>query len=201
VIDQLPMQKIALASASPRRRELLAQLGVDFELVKADVDETQSPGELATDYVLRLAISKATAGAQALLNGPLATEQSSAVMPVLGADTIVVVDGVVLGKPQDQQDFLRMMRLLSGRQHQVYTAIALVSGDKVLSDTVKTDVWFSPLTEAQMQDYWLSGEPADKAGGYGIQGLASRFIPKISGSYFAVVGLPLYETDQLLQQL
>lgn len=201
MIDQLPMQKIALASASPRRRELLAQLGVDFELVKADVDETQSPGELATDYVLRLAISKATAGAQALLNGPLATEQSSAVMPVLGADTIVVVDGVVLGKPQDQQDFLRMMRLLSGRQHQVYTAIALVSGDKVLSDTVKTDVWFSPLTEAQMQDYWLSGEPADKAGGYGIQGLASRFIPKISGSYFAVVGLPLYETDQLLQQL
>jgi septum formation protein len=189
------MQKIALASASPRRRELLAQLAVDFELVKADVDETQHPGELATDYVLRLAISKAKAG--------LSVQSNSGVspLPVLGADTIVVVDGEVLGKPKDQQDFLRMMRLLSGRQHQVYTAIALVSADKVLSDTVKTEVWFSPLSEAQMLDYWQSGEPADKAGGYGIQGLASRFIPKITGSYFAVVGLPLYETDQLLQQL
>lgn len=192
------MQKIALASASPRRRELLAQLAVNFELVKADVDETQHPGELATDYVLRLAISKARAG--------LAVQTSTAqhadlVLPVLGADTIVVVDGEVLGKPVDQQDFLRMMRLLSGRQHQVFTAIALVSGNRVLSDTVKTDVWFSPLTEAQMLDYWHSGEPVDKAGGYGIQGLASRFIPKIAGSYFAVVGLPLFETDQLLQQL
>ncbi len=189
------MQKIALASASPRRRELLAQLAVNFTLVKADVDETQHPGELATDYVLRLAISKARAG----FNNQAQT--GAEVLPVLGADTIVVVDGAVLGKPKDQPDFLRMMRLLSGRQHQVYTAIALVSGNKVLSDTVKTDVWFSALTEAQMLDYWLSGEPADKAGGYGIQGLASRFIPKIAGSYFAVVGLPLYETDQLLQQL
>jgi septum formation protein len=189
------MQKIALASASPRRRELLGQLAVNFELVKADVDETQLPGELATDYVLRLAISKARAGFN------VQTQTVTEVLPVLGADTIVVVDGEVLGKPKDQQDFLRMMRLLSGRQHQVYTAIALVSGDSVLSDTVKTDVWFSALTEAQMLDYWRSGEPADKAGGYGIQGLASRFIPKIAGSYFAVVGLPLYETDQLLQQL
>lgn len=193
MIIQPHMQKIALASASPRRRELLAQLAVHFELVKADVDETQYPGELATDYVLRLAISKAKAGFE--------VQSSSERLPVLGADTIVVVDGEVLGKPKDQHDFLRMMRLLSGRQHQVYTAIALVSGDKVLSDTVKTDVWFSALTETQMLEYWQSGEPADKAGGYGIQGLASRFIPKITGSYFAVVGLPLYETDQLLQQL
>ena len=189
------MQKIALASASPRRRELLAQLAVNFELVKADVDETQHPGELATDYVLRLAISKASAGWIVQSNSGVTP------LPVLGADTIVVVDCEVLGKPKDQQDFLRMMRLLSGRQHQVYTAIALVSGDKVLSDIVKTEVWFSSLSEAQMLDYWQSGEPADKAGGYGIQGLASRFIPKITGSYFAVVGLPLYETDQLLQQL
>lgn len=200
MINHPHMQKIALASASPRRRELLAQLGVHFELVKADVDETQLPGELATDYVLRLAISKARAG----LNNQ--TQTVTEVLPVLGADTIVVVDGEVLGKPVDQADFLRMMLLLSGRQHQVYTAIALVSGDlasgeRVLSDTIKTDVWFSELTEAQMLDYWHSGEPADKAGGYGIQGLASRFIPKITGSYFAVVGLPLYETDQLLQQL
>lgn len=187
------MVKIALASASPRRRELLTQLGVDFQLVKVDVDETQWPQESATDYVLRLAKTKAQAG--------LAAQPQSDVRPVLGADTIVVVDGQVLGKPADQQDFLRMMHLLSGRQHQVYTAIALASPNLLLSDTVKTDVWFSPLTSTQMLDYWQSGEPADKAGGYGIQGLASRFIPKIAGSYFAVVGLPLYETDQLLQQL
>lgn len=192
------MQKIALASASPRRRELLAQLGVNFVLVQAGIDETQWPGEVATDYVLRLAISKAKAG--------FIGQTETIPLPVLGADTIVVVDGEVLGKPKDQADFLRMMRLLSGRQHQVYTAIALVSGDqvsgeRVLSDTVKTEVWFSELSEAQMLDYWHSGEPADKAGGYGIQGQASRFIPKIAGSYFAVVGLPLYETDQLLQQL
>jgi septum formation protein len=192
------MQKIALASASPRRRELLAQLGVQFELVKADVDETQHPGELATDYVLRLAISKARAGFTVQAS---TAQHADSVLPVLGADTIVVVDGEVQGKPVDQADFLRMMRLLSGRQHQVYTAIALVSREKTLSDTIKTDVWFSELTEAQMLQYWQSGEPADKAGGYGIQGLASRFIPKIAGSYFAVVGLPLYETDQLLQQL
>lgn len=187
------MRKIALASASPRRRELLAQLGINFDLVKVDVDETQWPQELATDYVLRLAKTKAQAG--------VAAQTAGQELPVLGADTIVVVDGLVLGKPVDQQDFLRMMRLLSGRQHQVYTAIALATPTLLLSDTVKTDVWFSPLTEVQMLAYWQSGEPADKAGGYGIQGLASRYIPKISGSYFAVVGLPLYETDQLLQQL
>jgi len=199
VIELLHMQKIALASASPRRRELLAQLGVQFELVKADVDETQGAGEVATDYVLRLAISKAQAGFTA--QAGLKASASLDVLPVLGADTIVVVDGEVLGKPTDQADFMRMMRLLSNRQHQVYTAIALISADKQLSTTVKTDVWFSELTEAEMLDYWQSGEPADKAGGYGIQGLASRFIPKIAGSYFAVVGLPLYETNQLLQQL
>lgn len=187
------MVKIALASASPRRRELLSQLGVDFDLVKVDVDERQFPQEAATDYVLRLAKTKAQAG--------LAVQMSAAKLPVLGADTIVVVDGEVLGKPVDQDDFLRMMRLLSGRQHQVYTAIALATPELLLSDTVSTAVWFSAMTTAQMLAYWQSGEPADKAGGYGIQGLASRFITKIEGSYFAVVGLPLYETDQLLQQL
>ncbi len=187
------MQKIALASASPRRRELLTQLAVNFELVKVDVDETQHPAEAATDYVLRLAQSKAQAG--------LVAQSGANPLPVLGADTIVVVDGQVLGKPLHQDDFLRMMRLLSDRQHQVYTAIAVATPDRLLSDTVKTEVWFSALSEAQMLAYWQSGEPADKAGGYGIQGLASRFIPKIAGSYFAVVGLPLYETDQLLQQL
>lgn len=198
------MQKIALASASPRRRELLTQLGVCFELIKVDVDESLLPGEIATDYVLRLAKTKALAGVAAQLETAQSLQdgnRGAAVLPVLGADTIVVVDGQVLGKPVDQADFLRMMRLLAGRQHQVYTAVALASTDKLLADTVQTDVWFAAITEQQMLDYWQSGEPCDKAGGYGIQGLASRFIPKISGSYFAVVGLPLYETDQLLQQL
>lgn len=187
------MPKIALASASPRRRELLSQLGVEFELVRGDIDETQLPGEAATDYVLRLARQKAAAG--------LAAQQNACKLPVLGADTIVVVDGEVLGKPANQTDFLRMMRLLSNRQHQVFTAIALATEQQIWSDTVKTEVWFCELSEQQMLDYWHSGEPADKAGGYGIQGLAGRFIPKIAGSYFAVVGLPLYETAQLLTKL
>jgi septum formation protein len=187
------MPKIALASASPRRRELLSQLGVEFELVRGDIDETQLPAEAATDYVVRLARQKAAAG--------LAAQHTAAPLPVLGADTIVVVDGEVLGKPEHQSDFLRMMRLLSNRQHQVYTAIALATPTQIWSDTVKTEVWFSEISEQQMLDYWQSGEPADKAGGYGIQGLAGRFIPKINGSYFAVVGLPLYETAQLLNKL
>ncbi len=187
------MPKIALASASPRRRELLSQLGVEFELVRGDIDETQLPGEAATDYVLRLARQKAAAG--------LAAQQTTEPLPTLGADTIVVVDGAVLGKPADQADFFRMMQLLSNRQHQVYTAIALATPDQIWSDTIKTEVWFSELSEQQMLDYWHSGEPTDKAGGYGIQGLAGCFIPKINGSYFAVVGLPLYETAQLLNKL
>lgn len=187
------MPKIALASASPRRRELLSQLGVEFELVRGDIDETQLAGEAATDYVVRLARQKAAAG--------LAAQQKTEPLPTLGADTIVVVDGAVLGKPVDQADFFRMMQLLSNRQHQVYTAIALATPQQVWSDTVKTEVWFSKLSQQQMLDYWHSGEPADKAGGYGIQGLAGCFIPKINGSYFAVVGLPLYETAQLLNKL
>ncbi len=187
------MTAVALASASPRRRELLAQLGVDFVVVQAPIDESVLPGENAADYVLRLAKAKAQAGF-AVQAQPL---------PTLGADTIVVVDGEILGKPQDEADFLRMMRLLSGRGHQVYTAVALCldAASEPQAVTVATDVWFGALTPVQMQDYWRSGEPADKAGGYGIQGLGGRFIEKIHGSYFAVVGLPLYETAALLATL
>jgi septum formation protein len=187
------MTAVALASASPRRRELLAQLGVDFVVVQAPIDESVLPGENAAVYVSRLAKAKAQAGF-AVQAQPL---------PTLGADTIVVVDGEILGKPQDEADFLRMMRLLSGRGHQVYTAVALCldANHEPQAVTVATDVWFGALTPAQMQDYWRSGEPADKAGGYGIQGLGGRFIEKIHGSYFAVVGLPLYETAALLATL
>lgn len=187
------MTRIALASASPRRRELLSQLEVDFIVVQAPIDEAVLPGEAAADYVLRLAKAKAVAGF-------LAQPEP---LPTLGADTIVVVDGEILGKPQDEADFLRMMRLLSGRCHQVYTAVALcrAAAGEPQAVTVATDVWFGPMTEAQMLAYWQSSEPADKAGGYGIQGLGGRFIEKIHGSYFAVVGLPLFETAALLADL
>ncbi len=187
------MTRIALASASPRRRELLSQLGVNFIVVQAPIDEAVLPGEAAAAYVLRLAKAKALAGFRA----------QPEPLPTLGADTIVVVDGEILGKPQDQADFLRMMRLLSGRCHQVYTAVALCrdAACEPQAVTVATDVWFGPMSEAQMLAYWHSGEPADKAGGYGIQGLGGRFIEKIHGSYFAVVGLPLFETAALLAEL
>ena len=185
------MTTIALASASPRRRELLTQLGVNYQLVKIDVDETQLPDEVAADYVLRLAKAKAAAGLQAV----------DGKMPALGADTIVVVDGLVLGKPKDHADFMRMMKLLSGRSHQVMTAVAIADESTLHAVTVSTDVWFSVLSDDEIAQYWLSGEPQDKAGGYGIQGIAGRFIEKINGSYFAVVGLPLYETAQLLGRL
>lgn len=185
------MTRIALASASPRRRELLAQLGADFIVVQAPIDESLLPGETAEVYVHRLAVAKAAAGYQA--------QQQP--LPTLGADTIVVVDGEILGKPLDQTDFRRMMQLLSNRCHQVYTAVALHSASAQQAVLVKTDVWFGPLSDAQIDSYWHSGEPADKAGGYGIQGIGGRFVEKIHGSYFAVVGLPLYETAALLASL
>ena len=181
---------IALASSSPRRRELLAQLGVNYKLVKADIDETVLPDEAAAVYVQRLALAKAHAGLARLQHD----------LPVLGADTVVVVDGLILGKPADFEQFRQTMLLLSGRSHQVMTAIALVSAQHQLTQLVSTDVTFRVLTEAEISAYWATGEPQDKAGGYGIQGLAGRFVQCINGSYSAVVGLPLCETEQLLQQ-
>lgn len=181
---------IALASSSPRRRELLAQLGVNYKLVKADIDETVLPDEAAAVYVQRLALAKAHAGLARLQHD----------LPVLGADTVVVVDGLILGKPADFEQFRQTMLLLSGRSHQVMTAIALVSAQHQLTQLVSTDVTFRVLTEAEISAYWATGEPQDKAGGYGIQGLAGRFVQRINGSYSAVVGLPLCETEQLLQQ-
>ncbi|MCB5228362.1 Maf-like protein [Alishewanella sp. 16-MA] len=183
--------KIALASASPRRRELLQQLGVEFDLISASIDESVLPNETAAAYVSRLALQKAQAGAAKIANA----------LPVLGSDTSVVVDNKILGKPTDYADFLAMMQLLSGRQHQVMTAVAIVSPSQTLQALAITDVFFREISEAEMADYWLTKEPCDKAGGYGIQGLAGKFVEKIHGSYSAVVGLPLCETDRLLQQL
>ena len=180
--------KVYLASASPRRRELLAQLGIAFERLVADIDETPLADEAPGDYVERLARAKAQA----------ALGRAQAPWPVLGADTIVVADGQLLGKPRDIEDARRMLRMLSGRTHQVLTGIALVADDYCRTRVVTTDVSFKSLSEAEIEAYWQTGEPADKAGSYGIQGIGGKFVSRIEGSYFAVVGLPLLETEQLI---
>ncbi|MFP5382821.1 MAG: Maf family protein [Gammaproteobacteria bacterium] len=177
---------LVLASASPRRRELLAQIGVRHRVQAADVDETLRSGEAAADYVLRLARAKAGA----LPAGGL---------PVLGADTSVVVDGRVLGKPVDDADARAMLRCLSGREHQVLSAVALCHGARIEARLSVTRVWFRTVSDALVDRYVASGEPRDKAGGYGIQGLGGALVTRIDGSYTGVVGLPLAETVDLLQ--
>ncbi len=181
---------VYLASNSPRRAELLMQIGVSFQRVKADITECREEGELATHYVKRLAEQKAKAG---FSNG----KQDK---PVLGADTIVVIDESVLEKPRNQMHAREMMLKLSGATHQVFTAVALVDKQKTKQILVKTQVTFKVLTEQEITDYWHTGEPADKAGGYGIQGIGAKFVTHINGSYSAVVGLPLYETDMLIKE-
>nr|WP_269213778.1 Maf family protein [Vibrio sp. VB16] len=179
-----------LASGSPRRKELLQQAGYRFSIVKPDVVECKGVDESPSDYVLRLAYEKSVKG--------FAMANSNAT--VLGSDTVVVLQDKVLEKPVDFQDSRRMLQALSGQRHQVLTAISIINKDKFLSKLVTTDVWFKPLNEDEISQYWQSGEPCDKAGSYGIQGLGGRFVSRIEGSYYAVVGLPLFETDQLLQE-
>lgn len=182
------MTELYLASGSPRRRELLAQLGVSFERIVTQVEEVRHPGEEARQYVLRLAHDKARAGVAAAAQN----------LPVLGADTIVILNGEVLEKPRDAQHASAMLRQLSGQTHQVMTAVALADRQAMLDCLVVTDVTFCSLSEQDIADYVASGEPMDKAGGYGIQGAGGRFVRKINGSYYAVVGLPLVETRELL---
>jgi len=181
---------IRLASKSPRRQELLTQLQIDFCLVDVEVDETPFANENPADYVRRLAIEKAQAGGL----------KAGLDLPVLGADTIVVIDNQILGKPRSQQDCLAMLTLLSGRSHQVMTSVAIVSAKGQVSDLIITDVTFRDILDAEKLQYWQTGEPCDKAGGYGIQGLGGKFVQRINGSYYAVVGLPLMETERLLAQ-
>ncbi len=181
---------LVLASGSPRRKELLAQLGYDFDIVIPDIEEAKQADELAHDYVLRLSLEKAQAG--------LALAKPDSV--VLGSDTVVVIDDQVLEKPVNLTDAKRMLTRLSGRGHQVMTAVSVVSAQQQHSVVVTTDVWFKPLTDKEIEQYWQSGEPCDKAGSYGIQGLGGRFVTRIEGSYHAVVGLPLFETDQLIKE-
>lgn len=181
---------IYLASTSPRRSELLSQIGVPFSVVQAAIEEKPEIGESAQDYVLRLALQKAQAG----------FENSNKDRPVLGADTIITIDHKILEKPRDKSHAKQMLQLLSGRVHQVFTAVALVQGIYTKSVLVKTEVSFKNLSEREISDYWQSGEPVDKAGGYAIQGVAGKFISNISGSYSAVVGLPLFETSELISE-
>ena len=178
---------VCLASRSPRRRELLQQIAVNFRVVDVDIDERRLAGETAARYVARVALDKARAGR-------LVSDE----LPVLGADTAVVCGDEVLGKPADRADAARMLQLLSGRTHQVLTAVALAGGDEAVNVN-SSSVTFRTLTEGEPAAYWATGEPADKAGGYAIQGLAAMFISRIEGSYSGVMGLPLYETAALLQ--
>jgi septum formation protein len=178
--------QIYLASRSPRRQELLRQVGVRFEVVDAGVAEQPQPGQSPADYAGAMALAKARAA------------RPPRPLPVLGADTDVVVDGEILGKPAGRDEALAMLARLSNRTHEVYSGVAVVHGARAETALSVTRVSFGAITPAQAAAYWDSGEPADKAGAYAIQGLGARFVREIHGSYSGVVGLPLYETLELL---
>lgn len=187
------MTSLYLASGSPRRRELLTQIGVPFSVISADIDETPLPDESPLAYVERLARAKATAG-----RARLGATQAAAGTCVLGADTAVVLDGRILGKPLDEADAQAMLLALSAREHEVLTAIAVLNGDRCESRVVRSLVKFRSISAEEAHAYWSSGEPRDKAGAYAIQGLAAVFVAGLNGSYSAVVGLPVCETAELL---
>jgi len=184
------MPPLILASASPRRRELLRQIGVRFHCRPVDLCEALRPRESARHYVTRLAQEKALAG--------LAREDGAAV--VLGADTCVTMAEQILTKPVDERDAVAMLMRLSGRRHRVLTAVALAAKGRIEVCCVGTEVEFIELDEARCRHYWRTGEPRDKAGAYGIQGLGAVFVKAIEGSYSAVVGLPLMQTAAMLQR-
>ena len=181
--------RVILASASPRRRALLPQLAVQFQCHAADIDETALPGETAQTRTTRLALMKARATAAAYPDAV-----------VIGADTLTAAGGRIYGKPRDRRDGARMLQALSGRTHRVVTAVAVVSprGEDVCAHVSR--VRFRALTPDEIAAYWLTGEPADKAGAYAIQGRAARFIERIAGSYSGIMGLPLFETARLLER-
>ena len=183
-------QRLVLASASPRRAALLARAGYAFDILPADVDERRQPGEPAPDYVDRLARRKAAAVAARHMD-----------RIVIGADTAVVIEGAVLGKPRDAGDAVRMLRGLSGKAHQVLTGVAVQRGERCVSAVESTVVHFAELDDAQITWYVGTGEPSDKAGAYGLQGSGARFVTRIEGSRSNVVGLPLGRLDELLGQL
>jgi septum formation protein len=182
---------IYLASGSPRRRELLQQIGVSFRVIGADLDETALPGESPLAYVSRLARAKAEAGWE--------RSRDLGGGPVLAADTAVVLDGRILGKPADMNDAITMLLQLSGRAHEVLTAVALRSTAGIDLKVSRSTVTFRCIDRGEARAYWETGEPSDKAGAYAIQGYAAVFISDLKGSYSGVMGLPLFETAALLQ--
>ena len=195
--------KIYLASKSPRRRELLRQIGVEFELLLLrdqtprgpEVTEHVIPGEQAIDYVARVTREKAACARQTMLLRKLPFR------PVLAADTTVVLDGKILGKPADPAEAFDMLKSLSGRTHQVLTSVVVQHEENIWQTTQSSDVAFGLLSDATIRAYCATQEPYDKAGGYAIQGMAGLFIEQIAGSYSGIMGLPLYETGQLIDRL
>lgn len=189
-------EQLILASASPRRRELLDQMMVSYIVHPADIDETPRNGEIAEDYVIRIAAEK-SAACQGILDSKL---------PILAADTSVVINGHILGKPENEAHAIEMLQLLSGRRHSVYSAVSFrsaeKSGDKVFHHQALsiTEVDFRQLELNEIKAYWKTGEPQGKAGAYAIQGLGSIFVESIKGSFSGVVGLPLFETAELLSK-
>jgi septum formation protein len=186
---------VYLASQSPRRRELLEQIGIEYRVLDVEVDEAWRPGETPQKYACRLARDKAAAGRDQLVKDELKAA------PVLGADTCVVVDDEVLGKPADREHGIGMLSQLAGRTHEVVTGIAIASGPTMYDAVSVSRVRMADLSRRDIEQYWDSGEPEGKAGAYGIQGLAGAFVSHIEGSYSGVVGLPLYELVGLLNQL
>ena len=183
--------RLILASTSPRRAELLRAAGYEFEVAAANIDESMEDGEPPSRYVRRLAAAKSA----------VVRPRGDGDVVILGADTTVVVDGEILGKPADDHDSARMMRRLSGRDHQVLTGISLRRGVGELGRVETTSVSFAPLTDDEIAWYVATGEGRDKAGAYAIQGFASRFIPRIDGSYSNVVGLPVAAVRELLREI
>lgn len=184
--------QIYLASASPRRKSLLTQIGISFQPLALNVPEEIIAGEHAVDHANRLALAKAQAGWQ--------SSQRTESIPVLGADTIVTINDIILGKPETKDDFLRMMGLLSGNTHEVITAVAVVQDKQIETACSISHVTFCKISEREAEAYWHTNEPQDKAGGYAIQGVAAVFIEKVEGSPSGITGLPLFETAKLLSK-
>ena len=187
---------IYLASASPRRREILVSLGFQPVLLAAETDETARPGEAVADYVARMARQKNAAARQLAAQRGLALAQ-----PLLSADTVVALDNAILGKPRDAAHARELLESLSGREHQVWTAVCVSLDQQTLESAQRSDVRFKELSEQEIAAYIASGEPLDKAGAYGIQGIGGVFVAHLSGSFSGVMGLPVFETVQLLRQL
>jgi septum formation protein len=192
MMDNSRPAQIILASASPRRRELLDQINIKAIVQAVDIDESRKQDEPVSEYVERLAMEKAQRGFDTIINEDA--------LPVLGSDTVVEIDGVILGKPENRQHAKEMLQQLSGKKHKVHTSVAIVTKDRSIIATSSSQVHFKSLELQEIESYLACAEADDKAGAYAIQGIAAQFVKNINGSYSGVMGLPLYETVELLKQ-